>query len=136
MRHGLPQVEGKRLGVFVEEHVTGLLGFRTVVRLGTLHYDGSVGTFAVKVLCERHSGIGVFLSVARESGIGHESHYVVSVAVYQRGRLFIVAGHEHLAAAAHTEHRLMLIKRLGREHHRLLEQKFEEVWQYRAVEPD
>ena len=78
----------------------------------------------------------VLLAVAGEAAVGDEAHDVVAVTVDQRGGLLVVARHKHLAASAHTEHRLVLVQRLGREHHRLLEQELEQIGHDRAVEAD
>lgn len=84
----------------------------------------------MEIACQLVPGLWVLDTVDGETRVGDKAHYVVAIFINQGSRFLVIARQKHLAAATHTEHGLMLVERLGGEHHRLLQQELEQIWQY------
>ena len=132
--YGLAEVYGQFLGILVEEHAAEILHLVAVLALRRFDDNGQIGVFVAQIAGQAQAGLAVLHALAVERHVGDHAQHILAVFVVKLHGLLIVAGQNHLWAAAHAQHLLMLVKGLGGKHHRLVEKELEQVRKHRRIE--
>ncbi len=129
----LAEVYRQLFGVLVKECASEFPGRGGVFHFRRFHNHRQCGIAVVQILHQPQAGSGVLDTTAFERHIGNHAQKMLSVALVKRHSLFVIAGEHHLRTSAHAQHLFVLVQGLGTEGHRLLEQEFVYMREYRRV---